>query len=99
MTKFHRLIWKFIALVGLIISTSQSFAQQNDPGDQPGLLVDDSVVLYPVFRRTAVLYRTSEAPGTIIISTADRPLYLIQGNGRALRYSIGFGRDGFQLQC
>jgi len=57
MTKFHRLIWKFIALVGLIISTSQSFAQQNDPGDQPGLLADDSVVLDPEFRRTAVLYR------------------------------------------
>ena len=43
-------------------------------------------------------YRTTEPPGTIIISTAERHLYLIQGNGRALRYGIGVGRDGFQWQ-
>src|SRR5476651_697470 len=98
MTKFRHLIWIFVATAGLILSASQSFAQQNDPGDQPGLLADDSVELDPVFRRTMVLYRTSEAPGTIIIATAERHLYLIQGNGRALRYGIGVGREGFQWQ-
>ena len=45
-----------------------------------------------------VYYRTTEAPGTIIISTAERHLYLVQGNDRALRYGIGVGRDGFQWQ-
>src|SRR5205823_6444245 len=45
-----------------------------------------------------VYYRTTEAPGTIIISTAERHLYLIQGGGRALRYGIGVGREGFQWQ-
>ena len=45
-----------------------------------------------------MLYRTSEAPGTIIIQTAERHLYLIQGNGRALRFGIGVGREGFQWQ-
>jgi len=45
-----------------------------------------------------VLYRTSEAPGTIIVVTAERHLYLVQGNGRALRYGIGVGREGFQWQ-
>ena len=45
-----------------------------------------------------VLYRTNEAPGTIIVQTAERHLYLIQGNGRALRYGIGVGREGFQWQ-
>ena len=57
-----------------------------------------SVELDPQFRKTAVLYRTSEAPGTIIVVTAERHLYLIQGNGRALRYGIGVGREGFQWQ-
>ena len=42
-----------------------------------------------------MLYRTNEPPGTIIIHTAERHLYLIQGNGRALRYGIGVGREGF----
>ena len=52
----------------------------------------------PEYQKQMVYYRTAEAPGTIIISTAERHLYLIQGNGRALRYGIGVGRDGFQWQ-
>ena len=98
MIEFRRLIWIFIATTGLMLSASQAFAQQNDPGDQPGLLADDSVELDPEFRRTMVLYRTTEAPGTIIIQTAERHLYVVQGNGRAIRYGIGVGRDGFQWQ-
>ena len=39
---------------------------------------------------------TTEAPGTIIIDTSERFLYLIQPNNTALRYGIGVGRDGFQ---
>ena len=45
-----------------------------------------------------MFYRTNEPPGTIIISTTERFLYLVQGNGRALRYGIGVGREGFQWQ-
>jgi lipoprotein-anchoring transpeptidase ErfK/SrfK len=37
-----------------------------------------------------------QAPGTIYISTSERRLYLILGNGEALRYGIGVGRDGFR---
>src|ERR1700724_701979 len=98
MTKFRHLIWMAIATAGLMLSASQSFAQQPDVGDQPGLLPDDSVELDPEYRKQMVFYRSTEAPGTIIISTAERHLYLIQGNGRALRYGIGVGRDGFQWQ-
>src|SRR6266478_368374 len=98
MTKFRHLIWMIIAAAGLMLSVSQSFAQKPDVGDQPGLLADDSVELDPEYRRTAVLYRTTEAPVTIIIQTAERHLYLIQGGGRALRYGIGVGREGFQWQ-
>ena len=47
------------------------------------------------FRRQIVDYRTSEAPGTIIIDTPNTYLYLVLGNGRAMRYGIGVGRDGF----
>ncbi|NJL08855.1 MAG: L,D-transpeptidase [Methylacidiphilales bacterium] len=46
--------------------------------------------------RTVVAYNGREAPGTILISTAQRRLYLVQPGGRALMYSIGVGRDGFQ---
>jgi lipoprotein-anchoring transpeptidase ErfK/SrfK len=98
MINFRKLSWTIIAAGGLILSASQSFAQQPDVGDQPGLLADDSVELDPEYRKQTVYYRTSEAPGTIIISTVERHLYLVQGNGRALRYGIGVGREGFQWQ-
>jgi lipoprotein-anchoring transpeptidase ErfK/SrfK len=98
MIQFRHLTAMIFAAAGLMLSAPHSVAQQNDPGDQPGLIADDSVELDPQFRRTMVLYRTTEAPGTIIIQTSERHLYVVQGNGRAIRYGIGVGRDGFQWQ-
>jgi lipoprotein-anchoring transpeptidase ErfK/SrfK len=98
MTKFRHLIWMMTAAVGLVLSASHSYAQQPDPGDQPGLIADDSYELDPEWQKQMVLYRTTEPPGTSISSTADRHLYLVQPGGRALRYGIGVGRDGFQWQ-
>jgi lipoprotein-anchoring transpeptidase ErfK/SrfK len=46
-------------------------------------------------RRQVVAYATSEAPGTIVIDTPSKYLYLVQGDGRAMRYGIGVGREGF----
>ena len=48
------------------------------------------------FKRQVVAYHGGEAPGTIIIDTANTFLYLTMGNGRAIRYGIGVGRDGFR---
>ncbi len=98
MTKFRHLIWMTIAATSLILSAAPGFAQQPDVGDQPGLMPDDTVQLDPEYQKQMVFFPTTEPPGTIIISAAERHLYLIQGNGRALRYGIGVGRDGFQWQ-
>ncbi len=49
----------------------------------------------PRLRRQIVDYRTNEAPGTIIIDTPNTYLYFVLGNGKAVRYGIGVGRDGF----
>jgi lipoprotein-anchoring transpeptidase ErfK/SrfK len=46
--------------------------------------------------RTSVNYPANYAPGTIVINTAERRLYLIEPGGTALRYGIGVGRDGFR---
>ncbi len=90
----------FIATAGLALSITHASAQMQRPdvGDEPGLIADDSIELPPEFQKQMVLYRTTEPPGTIIISTNERYLYLVQGNGRAMRYGIGVGRDGFQWQ-
>jgi lipoprotein-anchoring transpeptidase ErfK/SrfK len=50
------------------------------------------------FKRQVVAYNGHEAPGTIVIDTGSTFLYLVQGGGRAIRYGIGVGRDGFRWQ-
>jgi lipoprotein-anchoring transpeptidase ErfK/SrfK len=59
--------------------------------DQGGTVVEMPARL----RRQAVSYATREAPGTIIIDTPNTYLYYVLGNGQAIRYGIGVGRDGF----
>jgi lipoprotein-anchoring transpeptidase ErfK/SrfK len=51
--------------------------------------------LDPRYLKQEVAYDGKEAPGTIIINTPERLLYLVEGGGRALRYGIGVGRPGF----
>jgi len=51
--------------------------------------------LPPQFRRALVDYYTKESAGTIVIDTLNTYLYLVLGNGKALRYGIGVGREGF----
>ena len=46
-------------------------------------------------RRTLVDYRTAEPVGTILVDTANTYLYLVVENGKAMRYGIGVGREGF----
>ncbi len=47
-------------------------------------------------KRSTVAAPGNYAPGTIIVNTGERRLYLIQDNGTALKYGIGVGRDGFR---
>jgi lipoprotein-anchoring transpeptidase ErfK/SrfK len=56
---------------------------------------DPKKELPPQFRRTLVDYRTNEPAGTIIVDTPNTHLYLVLGGGKALRYGVGVGRDGF----
>ena len=46
-------------------------------------------------RRQMVVYQTREAPGSIVIDTPNTQLYYVLGGGRAIRYGIGVGREGF----
>jgi len=95
-----------IALLGLgvlflgLSASSDAFAQYNRNGDdQPGLVATpDDEALDPKWQKTVVFYRTTEAPGTIIVQSNERYLYVVQPGGRAIRYGIGVGRDGFRWQ-
>jgi lipoprotein-anchoring transpeptidase ErfK/SrfK len=66
------------------------------PGGEPSLMDDgDGSVLPERLRRTIVSLDTREAPGTIIIDTGNTALYYVLGQGRAIRYGVGVGREGF----
>ena len=93
----------FQILLSVIFSLpiSQALAQREDMsiGDEPGVIPNAADEQLPLqFRRQVVLYRSTEAPGTIIVQTAERFLYVVQPGGRAIRYGIGVGREGFQWQ-
>ena len=56
---------------------------------------DGNVASESRLQRQVVSYPTHEAPGTIVIDTPNTFLYLVLGNGKAMRYGIGVGREGF----
>jgi lipoprotein-anchoring transpeptidase ErfK/SrfK len=66
------------------------YATQPEAGTEPRRRDID-----PMYLRQTVAYSGPEKPGTIIIDTPNRFLYLVQDNGTALRYGIGVGRPGF----
>ena len=53
------------------------------------------VQLPPNLRRQEVAFTTKEPPGTIIVDTPNTYLYYVLGGGRAIRYGVRVGRDGF----
>ena len=83
----------------------QNFYGEPPPSPQPlyantGPMVDpladrEDYPIDPAFLRQEVIYHGPEAPGTIVIDTPQKFLYLVQPGGRALRYGIGVGRPGF----
>jgi len=66
-----------------------------DPGIDHG---NSDANLPEEFKKQMVFYRSLEPPGTVIIDTQERHLYLIQDSTHAIRYGIGVGRDGFTWQ-
>ena len=69
----------------------------NDSRPRSGVRVKHGKVkLDRKFMRQVVPYETREQPGTIVVATGQKFLYLVLGNGKALRYGIGTARDGFE---
>lgn len=90
-----------IAAMGLSMSLALPATQVSAQSRQPQTTASDvapSVRNKPVpekFKRRMVRFATNEAPGTIIVDTNNKFLYLVEGRNRATRYGIGVGREGF----
>ena len=94
--------WKF-ALIALLIAAPiaavaqsggipEPTIQDRNPGDDGGS--GDDALDY-AFRKQPVYFRSDYAPGTIVVFTNERFLYLVQSSTNAIRYGIGVGREGF----
>ena len=95
----NRLASLAIAAASLLATTGLSQAALwADPfqsnGNQPVMQGDDSAQVAPI-PREVVEFEGRYAPGTIVVSTSERRLYYVLGNGQAIRYGIGVGRPGF----
>jgi lipoprotein-anchoring transpeptidase ErfK/SrfK len=96
-----RLVFALL-FVAMAVAMPGGAAAQNplDPeerftgGAPPGKLWGLFGAVSPI-PRTTVTYDSKHPPGSIVINTGERRLYLILEDGRALRYGIGVGRDGF----
>jgi lipoprotein-anchoring transpeptidase ErfK/SrfK len=93
------------ALVAGVVVLASSFSGKIAVAQQIAVNTEDQAAREPSTdeqqpsdsdARQIVPFHTSEAPGTIIIDTGERYLYLVQPNDLAIRYGIGVGRIGFQ---
>jgi lipoprotein-anchoring transpeptidase ErfK/SrfK len=88
-----------LAALAAGIASLPGSAQANDVFDvifnrvKPG---QSSPARMSAIPREVVAYSGREAPGTIVVNSPERRLYLVLGDGTAIRYGIGVGRPGFE---
>ncbi|MCF1468276.1 L,D-transpeptidase family protein [Agrobacterium vitis] len=82
------------------VETAQIFDDSYGPVTDAGYALPGIPIqkVNPKFRRQIIAFDTTERPGTIIVNTKERFLYYVLPNGKAIRYGIGVGKDGFAWQ-
>jgi lipoprotein-anchoring transpeptidase ErfK/SrfK len=79
--------WRFAPPPGITMTTTRP---------HHALALQGNAYVSPIYLRQVVSYPTHEAKGTIVVDTGSHFLYLVLGNGQALRYGIGVARSGFE---
>jgi lipoprotein-anchoring transpeptidase ErfK/SrfK len=80
-------------ILGLMSAEAQAFLFERSPSEILSRVTSSGK---SSVRREIVPYTGKHSAGTIVVSTAERRLYLVLPQGKAIRYGIGVGRDGFQ---
>ena len=96
LSRRHLLASGAAAIAGAGLLASPARAVWTDEDDPFPILPVDLKKIPREFRRTVVPYAEAEWPGTIIVDTGSRHLYLVLEGGQAIRYGIGVGRAGFE---
>ncbi len=86
--------YEVVSTRGFNVSAEYLAMYGERPDEQFPLPATDLSEVDPRYLRREVAYPTREQPGTIVIDTDNRFLYLVRENGRAIRYGIGVGKQG-----
>ncbi|HVT54645.1 MAG TPA: L,D-transpeptidase [Xanthobacteraceae bacterium] len=90
--RFLKVLLPFVALVA-----TPAFAEQiyNRPPIEIPTIFGTKLIIGTNYPREVVSFHEKHAPGTIIISTSQRRLYYVLGDGKAIRYAIAVGKEGY----
>ncbi|WP_461722442.1 L,D-transpeptidase [Bartonella sp. LJL80] len=81
-----------------LLGTKPLEERYEQSADEPFKIPPVTVKIPEQFQRTIVSYPSVEAPGTIIVEPQNNYLYLVTGNGKAIRYGVGVGAAGLGFQ-
>jgi lipoprotein-anchoring transpeptidase ErfK/SrfK len=85
-----------LTVTGAVAAPGSRPIQQQQQSGGPGVNpFSNFLSMFTAVPRTTVAFQTNHAPGTIVVRTSERRLYLVLGNGQAMRYGVGVGREGF----
>ncbi len=84
----------FLLIAGIAAGFGGALSARADSG-QVWSLTTPFGIYYGIIPRTEVDYPTTRAAGTIVVSTGQRRLYYVLGGGKALRYTIAVGMEGY----
>ena len=87
------MISRFFTVAICAVALLSASGANADPGVYPW---SNFLAMFTSVPRQVVSFQTNYPPGTIIVRTGERRLYLVTAKGEALRYGIGVGRDGFR---
>jgi len=89
----HRMFLAFCLLAAAALPAAAEDVRNPAPVEIPTLF--GTLIIGTNFPREVVSFGENEAPGTIIISTKQRRLYYVLGGGKAIRYAIAVGKEGY----
>jgi len=86
------------ALVAMLFAggfAMKTEAAETSRANAPAWITTPFGIIYKTHDRETVSYAAKYAPGTIVVNTCERYLYFVLGQGQALRYNIGVGKEGY----
>jgi len=91
----RRITTALVAMLFVGGFATKTEAAETSRANAPAWITTPFGIIYKTHDRETVSYAAKYAPGTIVVNTSERYLYFVLGQGQALRYNIGVGKEGY----